>query len=1141
MANDGNIKEFNNLKIHTQYSICEGAVKIDELSSYCKENKIKSVGICDSLNLCGALEFAEKISKAGTQPIIGTQINFQSDGIIGKIPLFASSKLGYKNLIKLSSKSYLESDEKEFPHCKIQTLKETNQDLVLLSGNHHGFFGKLFKLNKLNQAEKILKELKNIFSDKFYLEIQRHSEVDEEAFENYLIKISKDLDIPLIATQEVYYLYPDMYEAHDALTCIGSKSFVDETDRIKFSNQHFFKKDEEVKKLFSDIPEALENNYNFAYRFNFKPKRSDPILPTVETKKGISIEDELLNQAKQGLKNRLENFIFKKKKVLDKSNITKLYERRLTHELNIINSMNYPGYFLIVSDYIRWSKKNNIPVGPGRGSGAGSLVAYCLDITDLDPIEFDLIFERFLNPDRISMPDFDIDFCEEKRDLVFEYLKSKYKNGVAHIITFGKLKARMALRDVGRVIGLPYGYVDKICKMIPFDPSRPLTLQESINREPRFKEEIKNNKKVEKLLELSLKLEGLNRNMATHAAGVVIAGNNLSQEVPLYKDYSANLILPSTQFDMYSSENAGLVKFDLLGLTTLTVINKTLKMVNSKNKNLDISKINLHDQNVFKLLATGETTGLFQLESTGVRETLRQMRPNKFDDIIALVALYRPGPMGNIPIYNDCKNGLKKPDYIHEVLEKILKPTYGIIIYQEQVMQIAQTLAGFTAGEADILRRAMGKKKRAELERQKERFIDGAIKNGIKKDVANYVFTKIEPFAEYGFNKSHAAAYALIAYQTAYLKTYYKEEFIAASMSTALTNTDKLREYVEELKRLKVDVIRPSINSCSADFKPEKNKIFYGLGAIKNVGFEAISNIVEERKKNGKFSSIIDFIKRTDPKNVNKLQLEGLVKSGAFDEIEKDRGKLFFSIPKIIQKIKNNYDNKISNQKDLFEEIDFGQEEVFEFESKKTWSKKEILAEEFSSLGFYISDHPLNEFKGIFDELNIVSYKKFLESNVSDALVAGTIMSIQEKKSLKGTPFAIVKFSDNSGEFEVFIFSEILINNRDKLKESNSFVLTLQKDKSSGDNNLRRIGVKKILDLNDMVNNSYKNVSIELNQNYDFEELKEVLKEEGNTQIKIIIRDKNKNLTFKLEKLRKFNFSIFNNVKSKQYVKKISF
>ena len=1134
-------KIFSNFKIHSQYSICEGAIKIDELANYCKDNKIKSIGLCDSYNLCGALEFAEKISKIGTQPIIGSQINFLTNGVTGKLPIFAATEVGYKNLIKLSSKSYLDSGEKSEISCDIKDFQKLNKDLIVLSGNHLGLFGKLFKSNKIKQLEEVAKFLKSTFDDKFYFEIQRHKELGEESFENYLIQLSSKIDIPILATQEVYYLNQDLYEAHDALTCIGSKSYVDDVNRIKFSDQHYIKKNNDLIELYKDIPEALENNYNFPYRFNFKPKKSIPILPSISTEKNTSVEQELLFQANQGLKNRLDNFVFKKNKNIDREKAIKIYNDRLTHEINIINSMDYPSYFLIVSDYIRWSKKNNIPVGPGRGSGAGSLVAYSLDITDVDPIEFDLIFERFLNPDRISMPDFDIDFCEEKRNLVFEYLKSKYKNGVAHIITFGKLKARMAIRDVGRVIGLPYGHVDKISKMIPFDPSRPLTLQESIDREPRFKEEIKNSKKVEKLIELSLKLEGLNRNMATHAAGVVIAGENLSEEVPLYKDHSSNLILPSTQFDMHSSENAGLVKFDILGLTALTVIDKTLKMLAAKNIKLEISKIDLKDQSVFRLLSSGETTGLFQLESTGVRDTLRQMKPNKFDDIVALVALYRPGPMGNIPTYNDCKNGLKKPDYIHETLEKILKPTYGIIVYQEQVMQIAQTLAGFTAGEADILRKAMGKKKRAELEKQKEKFISGAIKNGIKKDVANYVFTKIEPFAEYGFNKSHAVAYALIAFQTAFLKTHYKEEFIAASMSTTLTNTGKLREYVEELKRLKVEVLRPDINNCYPEFRAETNKIFYGLGAIKSVGFEAISNVVKERKKNGLFKSLMDFISRVDPKDVNKLQLEGLVKAGAFDSIDNNRQKLFNSIPKIIQIIKNKHEEKISHQTNLFDDATESEDNIFKFESDIYWTKKELLAEEFVSLGFYISDHPLNEYKDLFSQLKIKTYKKFMQEDSNEALVAGTIMSIQEKKSAKGTPFAIIKFSDNSSEFELFIFSDILIKNREILIESNSFVMTLQKDKITGDNMQRRINLRKILDLAEMVNKPYEKVSIELNDNYNLQELKETLKEEGETEIKIIVKEKNKRLSFMLEKPRKFDLSIFNIVKNKEYVKKISF
>jgi len=1132
-------EEFNNLKIHTQYSICEGAIKIDDLADYCKINKIKAIGLADSYNLCGALEFAEKISKVGTQPIIGTQINILSNNQIGKITLYATSEQGYKNLTKLSSKSYLRNKDSYEPYCEIDDLILNNEDLILLTGNYNNFFGKLFYANKLKLIEKLIVQLKSSFTDRLYIEIQRHGENQEKNYENYLLKISSLYDLPIIAGQEVYYLNSSMAEAHDALICIGEKQFIDDKNRFRYSDQHYLKKNEELQKLYKDIPEALENNYNFPLRFNFKPKKSKPILPSISNNKNISAEKELMSQAKQGLEERLNNFIFKKNKKKSSDEIKKIYEDRLLHELDIINSMDYSSYFLIVSDYIKWAKKNSIPVGPGRGSGAGSLVAYCLDITDLDPIEFDLIFERFLNPDRISMPDFDIDFCEEQRDKVFEYLKSKYKDGVAHIITFGKLKARMALRDVGRVLGLSYGHVDKICKMVPFDPSRPLTLQESIDREPRFKEEIKNNSKVEKLINLSLKLEGLNRNMATHAAGVVIAGNKLAEQFPLYVDQSSNLILPSTQYDMYSSENAGLVKFDLLGLKTLTVINKTLKRLKLKKIDLDISTINLEDEKIYNLLSTGETIGLFQLESTGMREAIKQMKPNRFDDIIALVALYRPGPMSNIPIYNDCKNGIKTPDYIHPTLEKILKPTYGIIIYQEQVMQIAQTLAGFTAGEADILRRAMGKKKKAELDKQKERFINGAIKNGISKDVANFVFTKIEPFAQYGFNKSHAAAYALIAYQTAFLKTYYKEDFIAATMSTELTNTSKLREFVEELKRLKVEIVRPSINESFAEFKTGKNKIYYGLGAIKNVGFEAISNIVNEREKNGKFKSLVDFINRIDAKDVNKLQLEGLVKSGVFDQFDKDRKKILNSIPKIIQKIKNINEDKLSNQTSLFDDNN-GNTSDFDYIPSNKWNKKELLYEEFKSLGFYISDHPLNEYGEIFNQLKIISYKEFLNNNDSEALVAGTIMSIQEKKSAKGTPFAIVKFSDNKGEFELFLFAEILVQNRDKIKESESFVLTLQKDKFIKELSQRRVNVRKILSLDDIINKPYSKVTIELNENYDINELKKLLKNKGQTEINLIIHNKNKKVYYNLQNSRKFDFNHLKAIKSKEYVKKIT-
>ncbi len=1134
-----NERNFNNIKIHTQYSICEGAIKIDNLAEYCKNNKIKSLGLADSFNLCGALEFSEKLSKVGTQPIIGTQVNLKSQNITGKITLYAKTEQGYKNLTKLSSLSYLNCKDNEDPRCEVKDLIENNSDLILLTGNYRDFFGKLFQANKIKYINDTINLLKNKFHNRIYFEIQRHKENEETNFENFILNSSKSLNIPLIATQEVFYLDKEMYEAHDALRCIGEKNFVEDKNRFRLSNQHFLKTNKDIIKMYSDIPEALENNYNFHLRFNFKPKKSKPILPSITHSESNTAEDELIKQAQDGLDKRLKNFIIKKNLSKPQNIIRKTYNDRLQHEINIINSMDYASYFLIVSDYIKWAKNNSIPVGPGRGSGAGSLVAYCLDITDLDPIEYDLIFERFLNPDRISMPDFDIDFCEEKRDRVFEYLKNKYKDGVAHIITFGKLKARMALRDVGRVLGLSYGHVDRLCKMVPFDPSRPLTLKESIDREPRFKDEVKNNPKVKKLLDLSLQLEGLNRNMATHAAGVVIAGEKLAEQFPLYIDHSSNLILPSTQYDMYSSENAGLVKFDLLGLKTLTVIDKTLKTLKVNNINLDITKIDQNDKKVFSLLSTGETTGLFQLESAGMREAIKQMKPNRFDDIIALVALYRPGPMSNIPIYNECKNGLREPDYIHPILKDILKSTYGIIIYQEQVMQIAQTLAGFTAGEADILRRAMGKKKKAELDKQKERFINGAIKNGITKDVANFVFTKIEPFAQYGFNKSHAAAYALIAYQTAYLKTYYKEDFIAATMTTELTNTSKLREFVEELKRLKVEIIRPSINRCFAEFKAIEGKIFYGLGAIKNVGYEAISNIIKEREKNGLFKSFSDFVNRVDSRDVNKLQLEGLTKAGVFDDLDKNRGKIYDSIPKIIQQIKNVNDDKSNNQTSLFDNSE-SLINKFEFISSTQWTQKTLLAEEFNSLGFYISNHPLSEYEEIFNQLEIISYEQFLNNDKNESLVAGTIMSIQEKKSAKGTPYAIIKFSDKIREFELFLFSEILINNREKLKESESFVLTLQKEKTNVHAERRRINVKKLLLLESLINQPYSKVTIELKENFHADDIKDILSTKGTTVINLIVNKKNQKACYSLKNTRKFDLNHFKQLKSKEYVIKIT-
>ena len=1126
-------QNFNHLKIHSQYSICEGAVKIDDLQDFSKSKKIKSLGLCDTSNLCGALEFSEKISKVGTQPIVGTQIYFKYADCTGLLPLFALNEEGYKRIIKLSSISYLENDELSEPHIDFKELLEDNSGVAVFSGTIFGLFGELFNKGKFSEILELYKKLKSNFGDRFYLEIQRHDDQNELGFEKFNLNKSLELEIPLIATNEVFYLDKDMHEAHDALICISNKTYVNEKSRIRLSNQHYFKDNSQMTELFADLPEALENNYNFPLRCNFRPLFSNPILPNISSEKGGNADDVLKKDSLHGLRIKFDKVFGIKGNDLESNKIYLDYKDRLEHELSIIIEMKYSSYFLIVSDYIKWAKNNDIPVGPGRGSGAGSLVAWCLSITDVDPIKFNLIFERFLNPDRISMPDFDIDFCEEKRDLVFEYLTKKYQDSVAHIITFGKLKARMVIRDVGRVLGLPYGFVDSISKMIPFDPSRPQSLSQCIAGEPRLQKLINEDPRVKKLTDLSLKLEGLNRNVATHAAGVVIADKKLTDVVPLYKDVSANLLLPSTQFDMYSAENAGLVKFDFLGLKTLTVINNTQKLVKKIDKDFDIENINYEDQKVFDLLSSGNTVGLFQVESAGMREALVQMKPNHIEDIIALVALYRPGPMSNIPIYNDCKHGKQTPDYLHPLLEDILKPTYGVIIYQEQVMQIAQKLSGFTAGQADLLRRAMGKKKRAELEKQKQGFIEGAVKNGIAKDVAAGIFLKIEPFAEYGFNKSHAAAYAIISYQTAFLKTYYPKEFIAASMTMDISNQNKLSEFYEELKRLKVDIVRPDINECFADFRTIDNKFYYALGGIKAVGYEAISNIVKERNMNGKFQSINDFLNRVNPKDMNKLQLEGLVKAGAFDSINTNRQSLFDSIPNFVTKTKNIFENRSTNQIDLFSEDENSENNIIN--EVDDWKFEERLSKEFEAVGFFISDHPLNQFTEIFDDYKITEYSNFNSNDeIRETNIAATLLKIQERKTAKGNSYAVLKLTDLSSVFELFIFSDILELNREILKEGTSLLLTLVKSISNDENRFKRVNVQKIVFLIDLFNSPIKEVSFDVNNDENLETISRILNENGKTKINFNMKVNDKTLKFKLKKTRNLDRKSLNLLRKRE-------
>ncbi|RZO88496.1 MAG: DNA polymerase III subunit alpha [alpha proteobacterium HIMB114] len=1122
-------KEVINLKIHSQFSICEGAIKINQLSDFCKKNKVSAVGICDNENLSGALEFSNELSKLGIQPIIGTTIYLKDtvdkEIFYGKISLFAKNNKGYKNLLKLSSKSYLNlKDEDNKPNISFDLLTRYLDGIIILIGGSKSFFSDLFIKNKDNYCNKKIYELKKIFNNNIYIEIQRHNEPHESQLEKKLIKAATELKIPLIATNEVFYLNQNEYAAHDAYICVGEKSYVNDKNRLKYSDQHYFMQSEQLADLFKDLPDALENNKNFKYRFCYYPKKSKPLLPHF-VDENMDVNKVLKDKAEQGLQERLNKFIYPQhKNEIEREDIKKLYDTRLQYEVSVISNMKFSGYFLIVSDYINWAKSNNIPVGPGRGSGAGSLVAWCLSITDLDPIRFGLIFERFLNPDRISMPDFDIDFCQEGRDDVIKYVKDKYPNKVAQIITFGKLQARMALRDIGRVLGLPYGRVDQLCKMIPFDPSRPLSLAESIAIEPRLQKEEKNDPIIKKLINYSLQLEGLYRNVATHAAGVVIGDRDLDELVPLYKDLSSTLPIPVTQFDMKSSEETGLVKFDFLGLKTLTVIKKTIDFIHNDDAFFDINKIDLSDKKTFELLSSGETMGIFQLESSGMREVLKQLKPNQFEDIIALVALYRPGPMQNIPTYIARKHGKEQPDYLHENLKDILKETYGVIIYQEQVMQIAQALSGFSASKADILRKAMGKKKSAEMERQKKDFIEGAINNGISKDQAIYIFQLVEKFAQYGFNKSHAAAYALIAFQTAYLKTHYPIYFFCASMNTELSNTDKLNLFYEELKRLNIDIKPPNINYSFAEFLPRNKTIYYALSAIKAVGYEAISNIVKERKKNGIFNSVSNFLSRTDSKNLNKLQLEGLIKSGSLDILDENRKKLFEKVPDYIKQSKSSDQSNISNQNLLFsqelvesENIDTAENAIVD------WDQNEKIKKEFESIGFFVGEHPLKSNLGILKQYNVLSYVDFKNNKSKDAMIAGTLISIQEKKTAKGNPYAIIKFVDLNSMFELFIFSERLIENRNNLLVGNSFLIKVKKEKNK--EGIVRINLDSIFLMDDLKNKNIEKVTFKIKNINSLSLIKERLNQKGSSEVIIIFEDKSSGI---------YSFALNSRLKIKQ-------
>jgi DNA polymerase III subunit alpha len=1064
MAIDSNPPTFIHLRAHSAYSLAEGALHIKQMAGLAKDAGMPALAITDSGNLFGALEFSDALSEKGIQPIIGCALrvdfsetspdrNQTAPRRLPPIVLLAKNELGYRNLMKLSSRAFLQTPETEAPHVSWAMFAELNEGLICLSGGPDGPINEAIIQGQSSLAKQLLERLRALLGDRLYIELQRHNTELEAAAEPVLIELAYDLDIPLVATNQVYFAKPDDYAAHDALICIAEGQVVSAEDRRRVTPEHYFRSQQEMAALFADVSEAIENTVEIAQRCAYVVKGLKPILPRFA--KGDEAE-ELRIQARLGLEHRLATVGISEGYALAD------YQERLDFELSVIIKMNYPGYFLIVADFIKWAKAQDIPVGPGRGSGAGSLVAYSLTITDLDPLRFNLLFERFLNPDRVSMPDFDIDFCQDRRDEVIDYVQGRYgADHVAQIITFGKLQARAVCRDVGRVLQMPYMQVDRISKLIPMNPANPLTLQQAIDVEPRIQEERDRDPTVRRMLDIGLKLEGLYRHASTHAAGIVIGDRPLEELVPLYRDPRSSL--PATQFNMKYAEKAGLVKFDFLGLKTLTVIDKAQKLIRVRKSNFDISKIPLDDAPTYHMLAQGDTVGVFQLESSGMRDAVRQMRADRFEDLIALVALYRPGPMANIPTYCARKLGKEQIEYLHPKLEPILKETFGVITYQEQVQQAAKDLAGYTLAEADLLRRAMGKKIKSEMGAQRERFLNGATERGVDRNIAIQIFDACAKFAEYGFNKSHSAPYAYISYQTAYLKANFPVEFLAASMTLDMGNTDKLQVFRDEAVRIGVKVVSPSVNASAIDFSVRDGSIIYSLAALKNVGSGAVQGLIAARDEGGDFASLGDFAKRVHGAVMNKRALESMAKSGAFDEMNANRAQVLAGVETLIATSSRTSAEADAGQNDLFGAATGTKEELV-LPSREPWLPMERLSSEFEAVGFYLSGHPLDDYMKPLAKIGVDTWVAFqhkaLTKGASAGKLAGTITHRQERRSKSGNKFAFIGFSDPTGTFEAICFSDTLAAARDLLEPGKAVIARVECDVEGEEIKLRLQGVE---------------------------------------------------------------------------------
>ena len=1065
------LADFIHLRTHTAYSLSSGAIKIGELVRLCRGAAMPAVAITDSGNLFGALEFATACAESGIQPIIGVEIALASEAKNGakngnglrppngngtgngaepdRIVLLVQSEAGYRNLMALTSHAFLDGEAGAEPALTLADLAAANEGLICLAGGAGGPIGHRLAEGQAEAAEAMLAQLKGLFPGRLYIELMRHGMAQEARSEPGLVDLAYAHDVPLVATNNAYFPARDFYEAHDALMCIAEGRAVADTDRHQLTPEHFFRPAAEMRALFADLPEACDNTLVIAQRCAFIPQPQRPILPAFPTADGVDEAAALREAARAGLDARLAAPGLQAVDPVP-------YRERLEFELDMIVETGFAGYFLIVADFIQWAKREGIPVGPGRGSGAGSVVAWSLTITDLDPLRFGLLFERFLNPERVSMPDFDIDFCQDRRDEVIRYVQQKYgRDRVAQIITFGKLQARAVLRDVGRVLGMPYGQVDRLCKLVPNNPAHPVSLEKAIAGEPQLQEARDSDETVARLLTIALKLEGLYRHASTHAAGVVIGDRPLAELVPLYRDPRSDM--PATQFSMKWVELAGLVKFDFLGLKTLTVLARCLDLLAARGVALDLATLPLDDRASFELLSRGDTVGVFQVEGQGVRDMLKKLRPDRFEDIIAVVSLYRPGPMENIPRYIAVKHGEEAPDYLHPALEEILKETHGIMIYQEQVMQIAQVLAGYTLGGADLLRRAMGKKIQSEMDAQRQQFVEGAAARGVGRARAELIFDQMAKFAGYGFNKSHAAAYALVAYQTAYLKANYPVEFMAASMTLDLGNTDKIAHFRQELGRLGIALLSPDINRSLVAFgvepdpKDGKPAIRYALAAVKGVGELAMRDLVAERASNGPFKDLFDFALRLDAKSFNRRQFENLVKAGAFECLNPNRAQSFAAAELLLRQASRAAEERQDGQVSLFAGIgglaDAGFAARPSLPVVPDWPDVERLQNEFDAIGFYLSSHPLDPYGKSLQRAGILAFADLpaaLAAGGSTRFrLAGIVIGKKERTSARGNRFAFVQLSDTSGVFEVTLFSEVLGLARALIESGQPLIVTV--------------------------------------------------------------------------------------------------